>query len=52
MVNRPFMAGLQSLLSRANSSCPAWRDERGEGQHGGLFRELGVPCFSAPIGWH
>lgn len=52
MVNRPFMVGPQSLLSRANSSSPAWRDgEGGEGHHGGVFflgwGGLGVPVFYA-----
>lgn len=42
MVNGPFMAGLQSLLSRSNSACPAQREEhrraeeRGRGQYGGV----------------
>ena len=52
MVNRPFMAGPQSLLSRANSSCPAWRD--GEGGRGVVegfiifFLGVGSPHFFFP----
>lgn len=48
MVNRPFMAGPQSLLSRANSSSPAWRDGEGGGApwRGGFFWGWGVPIFS------
>lgn len=48
MVNRPFMAGPQSLLSRANSSSPAWRD--GEGGRCTMegFLGLGVPHFLLP----
>lgn len=49
MVNRPFMAGPQSLLSRANSSSPAWRDVCVCGGGGGApwrgFLGLGVPFF-------
>lgn len=58
MVNRPFMVGPQSLLSRTNSSRPAIGEMEtgrreggvGEGHHrreggmgGGVF--LGVPIF-------
>lgn len=37
MVNRPFMVAPQSLLSRANSSSPARRDEEGGGAPGRAF---------------
>lgn len=45
MVNRPFMVGPQSLLSRANSSSPAWRDGEGGGAPWRGFLGLGVPIF-------
>lgn len=45
MVNRPFMVGPQSLLSRANSSSPAWRDGEGGGAPWRGILGLGVPIF-------
>lgn len=49
MVNRPFMAGPQSLLSRANSSSPAWGDGEGGGAPWRGFLGLGVPIFFLPL---
>lgn len=45
MVNRPFMVGPQSLLSRANSSSPAWRHGEGGGAPWRGILGLGVPIF-------
>lgn len=45
MVNRPFMVAPQSLLSRANSSSPARRDEEGGGAPGRAFLGVGSPPF-------
>lgn len=49
MVNRPFMASPQSLLSPSNSSCPAWRDGGGRGTMEGLFFGVGSPPILSPL---
>lgn len=49
MVNRPFMVGPQSLLSWANSSCPAWRDGEGGGALWRLLWRWESPVFCVVV---